>query len=447
MNKSLEVVQSELTVLGSVILKPTVVTKVLATLKADDFSAYDGLCKKVFYLIEQLAVGGKAVDLSSIVQAASIANLPVPEVKSLLLTAVDAVTTLEALETHLETVKESARKKQTIAILAAGLEEAKSWDSTAEELWEKLSSQSFDLLESQNRQIHHIWTGGEEHGLYVQRMEILRQKELRSSIYSGWVELDEKIPTGWARRDVSVIAARPGMGKSSWRFCLQRRLLEAGFGAVLISTEQSKETETDRQDSVMTGIPLYDVIHSHIWEPGDPRLKQVKEVNRYMDEHWNYDMLFGRQMDLQKVWEFMSVITRRREKDIVFIDLFDRLVDVNVSANKAQQVSKKLGEVAAMAEFFNVHVCLIVQISRAVERRANRRPMMSDLKDSGNYEEAARMILLLYRDAYYNTESIDQTMEVNIAKQNQGEAGPGIIIPFDFNPSILTFEPQASRGY
>jgi len=99
-----------------------------------------------------------------------------------------------------------------------------------------------------------------------------------------------------------------------------------------------------------------------------------------------------------------------------------------------------------MAEYFNVHLCVIVQIGRAVERRANKRPMMSDLKDSGNYEEAARMVLLLYRDSYYNPESIDSTMEVNIAKQNQGESGPGVVLPFTFEPMTLIYKPQLARG-
>ncbi|KKL80743.1 hypothetical protein LCGC14_2001680, partial [marine sediment metagenome] len=87
-----------------------------------------------------------------------------------------------------------------------------------------------------------------------------------------------------------------------------------------------------------------------------------------------------------------------------------------------------------------------VQISRAVERRANKRPMLSDLKDSGNYEEAARLVMLLYRDSYYNPESLDNTMEVNIAKQNQGESGPNVIVPFTFEPMTLRYLPQAARG-
>ncbi len=447
MNEKTQVLESEAIVIGTLLIEPQAISKTLLELSHDDFVGGNSLNYTLFSAIEQLSVGGRAVDITSVVQAVRLAGGEEVRAVEFLTAAMDSVTKLEAVETHVEIVKEASRKRQSIVILEDALKRANDWSLSAEELWTSVNQQSFDLVRDVRKQSHHIWTGGgEEQGLYASRMRILKAKETVDPLYSGWEEVDRVLPTGFARSDVSVCAARPGMGKSSWRFNLQRQFLDRGFGGVLISTEQSKETETDRQDSLMTNIPLHEVIQSNTWKPGDKRLAMVQEANRYMDENWNYDLFFGRQLDMAKVWEFMAMVTRQREKHWVMIDLFDRLTDVNVSANKPQTVSRKLGEASAMAEFFNVHVCLIVQISRAVERRANKHPMLSDLKDSGNYEEAARLVMLLYRDSYYNPESLDNTMEVNIAKQNQGEAGPNIVIPFDFEPMTLRYTPRALRG-
>ena len=447
MKENLTVEQSEVLVIGTLIVNPEAIPKALLELSTEDFVGGSGVNSTVFSVIDQLSEGGRAVDPVSIIQAVELANGDAKKVSDFIIVAVDSVTQLEAVETHVSMVKEASKKRKMEAVLQKALEKVQDWGTPVVDVWQEVSDSSHHILRHMRSHIFHIWTGGgEEHGFYANRMRILRDKEISDPLYTGWEALDDLIPTGFSRGDVSVCAGRPGMGKSSWRQCLQRQLLDRGFGGVLVSTEQSKEIETDRQDSMMTGIPLHDVVQSATWEPGDKRLELIKQANRYMDEKWNFDMLFGRQLDLPQLWEFMSIITSKRHKDFVFIDLFDRLTDVNVSVNKPATVSKRLGELAAMAVYFDVHICVLVQISRAVERRANKRPMLSDLKDSGNYEEAARLVILMYRDAYYNEESLDQTVEINIAKQNSGRAGAGVILPFDFEPITMTYEPQEVRG-
>jgi len=447
MSDNLSALESEGVVLGTLIVSPETIPKTLLHLKTEDFIGGEGVNFTIFSTIEQLAIGGRAVDVSSILKAIQLAGGDPAPVAEFLPSALDSVTQLEALETHIELIREASKKRQTIQILEEALEKAQSWETPTEELWQGVNERAFNILRDTRSQTQHFWAGGgEEHGLYAERMRILKAKETADPIYTGWEELDSLLPTGFTRGDISVCAGRPGMGKSSLVQNATGRFLDRDYGGVKFATEQSKEVETDRQDSILTQIPLYDVSRTNTWQPQDSRLEVIKEANRYMDEKWNYDVVYGRQLDMAQVWEWMSVITRQRDKDFVIIDLFDRLTDVNVSANKPQTVSKKLGEAAALAEHFYVHLILVVQIGRTVERRANKRPTLSDLKDSGNYEEAARLVMLMYRDAYYNPESLDNTMELCIAKQNQGEAGPGVILPFSFDPGTLIYEPQAARG-
>ena len=124
---------------------------------------------------------------------------------------------------------------------------------------------------------------------------------------------------------------------------------------------------------------------------------------------------------------------------MVYFDLFDRLKDVNVSNNKAQNVAVKLNELSEITEEFDCHASLLVQINREVEKKIkDKRPKIWELKDSGSYEDYARLILLLYREKVYVEESMDTTAEVIVAKQSNGPTGT---LFMDFEEDTLCMVP------
>ena len=216
-------------------------------------------------------------------------------------------------------------------------------------------------------------------------------------------------------------------------------LLERGLGVVNFGIEQGFTTEQDRLESIMTKIPLSEIIQSWSWEKGDFRLDLIKKANETIDKDYNYHIVPSRSVSVADVRSVLYQITQRQKVDVVFFDLFDKLIDVNVSANKAQTVGVKLGEISRMAEEFDCHICCLVQINRQVEGRSDKRPKISDLKDSGNYEEAARLVMLLYREKYYFQDSMNDEMEIIVAKQSNGPTGTATMI---FNESTLEIEPS-----
>ena len=271
------------------------------------------------------------------------------------------------------------------------------------------------------------------------RREDFIKRQNRRVVNFGWDNLDNLIVNGLSPGDISIMAARPGLGKSSVKTNMMYNLLERGLGVVNFGIEQGFTTEQDRLESIMTKIPLSEIIQSWSWEKGDFRLDLIKKANETIDKDYNYHIVPSRSVSVADVRSVLYQITQRQKVDVVFFDLFDKLIDVNVSANKAQTVGVKLGEISRMAEEFDCHICCLVQINRQVEGRSDKRPKISDLKDSGNYEEAARLVMLLYREKYYFQDSMNDEMEIIVAKQSNGPTGTATMI---FNESTLEIEPS-----
>jgi len=273
--------------------------------------------------------------------------------------------------------------------------------------------------------------------IYQTRMDDLKNRAHRKVVHTSYPGLDELLVAGFAPQEISVIAGRPGVGKSSFKSNLIVNLCNAGLGVVHFAIEQGFSVESDRLESIMTDIPLKEIMNSREWRKGDYRIPMIKEANKLIAEKWNYHIIPSRGLIIPDVRFILNQISRDNKIDVVFFDLFDKLKDVNVSANKAQHVGEKLGMVHTMSEEFDCHMSLLVQINRNVEKRPNKRPVMSDLKDSGSYEQDARLVMLLYREKYYNNDSLDETVEVIIGKQNNGPSGSGIMAPLIFHEDTL----------
>jgi len=278
----------------------------------------------------------------------------------------------------------------------------------------------------------------------ARRADFISRRD-KKIIRFGWEGLDKLVVNGMSPGDISVLAARPGLGKSALKTNIMLNLLEAGYGVVNFGIEQGFRTEQDRLEALMTKIPLTEILQSYSWKMEDYRLDLIKEANYRIDREMNYHIIPSRTISVADVRSVLYQINQHSKIDVVFFDLFDKLIDVNVSVNKAQTVGVKLGEMARMAEEFDCHICCLVQINRQVEKRSDKRPQLSDLKDSGNYEETARLVMMLYRERYYFQDSLNDEMEIIISKQSNGPTGT---VNMTFNEEILAIAPgEASMEF
>jgi len=280
------------------------------------------------------------------------------------------------------------------------------------------------------------------HAGLVRRMETV-------PVYTGWKEFDKFLSHGFAPTKMSIIAGRTSMGKSFFKTNVIINLAQRKIGVINVCPEQGFDSEHDRIDSIMTGTHLRELTRIREHAPGDEVFKRLKSIAEHIQVNWNYACVPTRGITVAGV---QAAIRRARRggvnPQVVFIDLFDRLDDVNVAENRTGNFSAKLNQIEKIAQEEYVHICLLVQVGRGTEQRKEKRPEMSDLRDCGSFEQDADLIFLLYREGYYNHDMDDNKLEVIIAKQRDGIAG--IRFQFDITDkqtlSISPVGPMTARA-
>jgi len=428
--------EAEEAVLGLMIISRSCLAEGMSRVSEDHFHKRQH--KLIFKGIQGLFQQSKEISLVSLSEQLKSSNSLEAIGGQITLADLSESTISDAeLNTYLEVIEDKAVKRKIIlaadSIMKQGYEDRLTPDEflkvTMESMWKATPYYSANIRVISSGQIAKA------------RMKVLKDRMTQRTVEFGWPNLDDIVVAGLPPGDLSILAARPGMGKSSLKSGLIYNLLEAGRNVVSFALEQGFATEQDRLESIMTSIPLEEIILSRNWKRGDYRVDLIKAANRKIDEEYNYHIIPSRDIAVADVRNVLYQLAQKTPIDIVFFDLFDKLTDVNVAVNKAQMVGVKLGEMARIAQEFNCHICCLVQINRQVEKRANKRPKMSDLKDSGSYDEVARLILLLYREKYYFEDSLNEELEIIVAKQSNGPLGRAIMI---FNEKTLGVTPSDS---
>ena len=253
---------------------------------------------------------------------------------------------------------------------------------------------------------------------------------------TGLDDLDALIG-GLIKQDLIVVAARASMGKT-WLAChlANHIATEVSKPVVFFSAEMSSEQLTKRFLSMHSGIDSHRLIHNEIYESEYDvlvnGLTQLAELPIIIDD------TPATQLTPSKV---RSVLRRIRsdkgELGLVVLDYIQKLGD-RAAGNRAQTVGKFSGAFKDIAKEFDVPFVALAQINRGVESQANKRPLMSDIKDSGDIEQDMDLGLMLYRDEYYNQDSEEAgIMEIIVGKNRNGSTGTCQV---KFDPVIGRFD-------
>lgn len=241
----------------------------------------------------------------------------------------------------------------------------------------------------------------------------------------GFPELDAELTEGFARRKVSVIAARPGMGKTTAVANIINRVAHTQNKRVLVGAfEAGRYSMMDSWVSNMTDIPLTKLIREPHTLTRRERVQikaaTKKILNGNLINLWDGDCRF------EQLEKYLSI----KDWDVVVLDLFERML----SRIEPGHITVRLSQIQQLAKDYDTHVCLVHQLNRGAAGKPSRRdasrvpppPTMVDLKNSGAFEEIADLILLLHRDAYYNVDlagTAQDVVNINIAKQRWGMTG------------------------
>ena len=238
----------------------------------------------------------------------------------------------------------------------------------------------------------------------------------------------DKLLDGFQPAELTVIAARPSMGKTDTlnHFALHAGL--AGYKPVIFSLEMSRTSMIDRFIAIMGGYNRLRMRNPYTYFTEEQKARWLPTLARLNEANLHIDDSAGMTVSQMRAVTRKIMHTEPKLKPIVFIDYLQIIRRESKSLNRTETIGQISNDLKQMAKEFNCPVICLSQLNRSVEARDNKRPIMSDLRDSGNIEQDADVIGFLYRDDYYNKDTnYPGLLEINIAKHRNGPTGTATV--------------------
>jgi replicative DNA helicase len=254
--------------------------------------------------------------------------------------------------------------------------------------------------------------------------EELKNKSTEASlpgISSGFYDLDS-LTQGFQKSDLIITAGRPSMGKTAFCLNLATNILKkTNLPILFFSLEMSKEQLIYRVLASETNINSTRLRAGNIkqteWEILNSVVKRFSRLPLFIDDTPNISLI-----DIKK--KIKKIRFEKQKLGLIIIDYLQLMENNNQNDNRVQELSQITRGLKNLAREFNVPIIVLSQLSRNVESRVNKRPILSDLRESGSIEQDADLVLMLYRDEYYNIETDDQNItEIIISKHRNGPIG------------------------
>ena len=263
----------------------------------------------------------------------------------------------------------------------------------------------------------------------------LKEKSLNPTLpglSSGFTDLDS-LTQGFQKSDLIIIAGRPSMGKTALGLNIGLNIIQNSKLPVLFfSLEMSKEQIMYRMLAMETGINQSRLksgnLYSNDWIQLNKIIKIISKLPFFIDDsiHLSIDEIRSK---------IRTILFEHNQIGLIIIDYLQLMENSKTKfENRVQELAQITRALKTIAREFNIPIIALSQLSRNVENRIDKKPVLSDLRESGSIEQDADLVLLLYRSKYYNLASIDiqtsQLTEVIIAKQRNGPVGT-IKLEFD----------------
>ncbi|MBD2098896.1 replicative DNA helicase [Trichocoleus sp. FACHB-591] len=429
-------IDAEEAILGGILLDPEAINRVIDILRPEAF--YISAHQEIYRTAVTLHSQGKPTDLMSLTSWLQDHSL-LEKVggQSRLAQLVDRTISAVNIDQYASLVMDKYLRRKLIQV---GTEIA--------QLGYETNSELVKILDQSEQKVFSITQDRPQEGL-VPTSDILTDTfsdiESRSlgmvmpGIACGFYDLDA-MTQGFQRSDLVIVAGRPSMGKTSFVLNIARNISAFHkLPVAVFSLEMSKEQLVYRllssESRIESGRLRSGRISQTEWEPLGHAISTLSQLNVYIDDTPDIS-----------VTEMRSKARRLQAENgkplgLILIDYL-QLMEGSGSDNRVQELSKVTRGLKGLARELGVPVIALSQLSRGVESRTNKRPMMSDLRESGSIEQDADLIMMIYRDEYYNPDTPDRGIaEVIITKHRNGPVGTVKLL---FEPQFTCFRNLAS---
>lgn len=410
-------IEAEQTVIGCMLKDKTSIAQAVEVLHPDDF--YREAHKIIYQTILELYKRDIPVDMITVIehlrsteQLQSVGGITyVTEVSN-------SVESTLNISTYANIVKDKALLRKLIRASADITEECYQGQDDVENVLDSAEKKIFDIAQNRNTSDFECISDVLERG-FEQIEKIFNNKGGTTGVATGFPELDSKT-SGLQPGDMILIAARPSMGKTTFAMNIaQYAALREGKSVVVFSLEMSKEQLAYRMLCSEANIDMLKLrtgdLDEGAWERIAKASGPIASSKIYIDDTAGISVMEMRSKCRRIKMEYGI--------DLIVIDYLQLMSGSN-SESRQQEVSEISRSIKALAKEMHCPVIALSQLSRAPEQRADHRPMLSDLRESGSIEQDADIVMFLYRDEYYNKESEEKNVaECIISKQRNGPTG------------------------
>ena len=409
-------VEAEEAVLGAILLDPEAIGRIAETLEPKSFSlrSHQTIYKASLALYSE----GKPTDLMTVTTWLSDQKLLEKAGGQLGLTQLlDRTVSATNIDQYGLLISDKQTRRNLIESAHKIIELAEDTSQPLETVIQKSEEQIANISQSKSQQ--DLVSIGETLIDTFQEIEDRSESKIPPGVPSGFYDLDA-MTGGFQRSDLIIVAGRPAMGKTALAVQFGFKIAKKGLPVAIFSLEMSKGQLVQRLLAGEAKIESTRLragnIQQEEWEPLTEAISKLAELPIFIDDSSNPTV-----SEIKKKAQKLQA-ENDGKLGLILIDYL-QLMDGG-SDNRVQELSRITRGLKGMAKDLNVPVVVLSQLSRSVEQRTNKRPMLSDLRESGSIEQDADLVMMIYRDDYYNPNTSDGGIaEIILAKHRNGPTG------------------------
>ena len=440
--------EAEQSLLGAMMIYPSVAAIAYDQgLEAKDF--YLDIHKRIYTAMQDISDAGKPIDVTTLVsRLQDLEQLNLVGGADYIIKLSDTAISSANSSYYIDIIKSRAHLRRLIETAELIAEDGFDTASDLDEVMDKAEREILNVTRS--RRATDFKSSRDVVSNVMQELMKLRSMEGHiTGVKTGYTDLD-RVTNGFQRGDLIILAARPAMGKTAFALNLALNASFYNSGAIAIfSLEMPAEALMKRILSAKSAI------ESSKLRSGNIRDDEFNKLNEAANELMA-TKLFVDDSSNVKISEVFSKCRKLRSEhglDLVVIDYLQLISGSGRSSgdNRQQEISEISRSLKGLAREMECPVIALSQLSRSVETRPDKHPMLSDLRESGAIEQDADIVMFLYRDEYYNKDENSQedaettnTTDVDIAKHRNGATGR---IQLAFQKNISAFYNIAHSDY
>ena len=411
-------IEAEQSVIGSMIIDKNSIAKVMESLEEEDF--YRDGHKAIYKAILEMFRNDMAVDLVTLLEYLKSTNMLERAGGVTYITELSAsVPTTANLSAYIKIVSDKSTLRKLIKASTTIIEESYNKQDKVESVVDIAEKKIFNIAENRTSKDFEPLSDVLERG-FLQIEKLFNNKGEITGVGSGFTDLDS-MTSGFQSGDMILIAARPSMGKTTFALNIaEHAALREHKSVVIFSLEMSKEQLAYKLLCSEANVDMLKLrtgaLEDSDWENIARATGPLSKAKVYIDDTAGVTVMEMRSKCRRLKLEYGI--------DLIVIDYLQLMSGGSGTDNRQQEVSEISRSIKALAKEMEYPVIALSQLSRAPEQRADHRPMLSDLRESGSIEQDADLVMFLYRDEYYNKETEDKNIgECIIAKQRNGPVG------------------------